>query len=74
MEKIAVNQKSKFLSALFIKCMQWNDGDGMLNKINIFLVILLAGFIIFAVFQIFRIAEEKQNHKKLANNYQSLPL
>ncbi len=45
----------------------------MLNKINIFLVILLAGFIIFAVFKIFRITEESQNNKKLSKNHQALP-
>jgi hypothetical protein len=46
----------------------------MINRRNIFLAILTVAFVIVALFQIFRLAEENNKHKELLNNSQGLAL
>ena len=46
----------------------------MINRRNIFLAILTVAFVIVALFQIFRLAEENKKYKKLLNNSQGLAL
>ena len=46
----------------------------MINRRNIFLAILTVAFVIVALFQIFRLAEENKKYKKLLNNSQRLAL
>jgi len=46
----------------------------MVNRGNILLAILTVAFVIVAVFQIFRLAEENKKYKKLLNNSQRLAL
>jgi hypothetical protein len=46
----------------------------MINRRNILLAILTVAFVIVALFQIFRLAEENEKYKKLLNNSQRLAL